>query len=112
MNKLIAQKPEDIIGKITPPPAIKELVDKGGAGGINQVLTNALILIYQIAIILFLFMVVFSALQWIISGGDKEKVASAQGRLTSAIIGLAILGLAWVITSVIGNITGIAIPTK
>lgn len=113
MNKLLALTPEEVIGKITPPPAIGDITKcGGGACAINQVLTNAIILIYQIAIILFLFMLLFSALQWIISGGDKEKVAAARGRITSAVIGLAILGLAWVITSVLGNVIGVPLPTK
>lgn len=104
--------PECVFGTITAPTSIQPLVSKGGSGGISDVLTKFIILFYQIALILFLFMVVFSALQWITSGGDKEKVASARGRLTSAIIGLVILGLAWVITSTLGYFTGISMPFK
>lgn len=110
MNKLLADNPSGVIGTITAPSPIQGLVRQGGAGGLSTVLTNAIILIYQIAVILFIFMVVFSALQWIISGGDKEKVAGARGRLTSAIVGLVILGLAWVIASILGRLTGISIP--
>ncbi|MDD2822583.1 MAG: hypothetical protein PHQ59_00745 [Candidatus Daviesbacteria bacterium] len=109
MNQLLAANPSSVIGTITPPPGIKDLVDKGGAGGINSVLTSSIILIYQVAIVLFVFMIVFGALQWIISGGEKEKIAAAQGRITNAVIGLVILGLAWVIVSVLGNFTGIKV---
>ncbi|MFA5932635.1 MAG: pilin [Microgenomates group bacterium] len=107
MNKLLAADFSNIIGTISPPAAIKPLVDQGGQGGLNTVLRNGITLIYQIAIVLFLLMILFSALQWIISGGEKEKIAAARGRLTSAVIGLVILGLAWVIVSVLGTITGI-----
>jgi hypothetical protein len=109
MNKLLAEKPADIIGTITAPSPIEELTKKGGAEGMSIVINNGITLLYQAAIILFVFMILISALQWITSGGEKEKIASAKGRLTSAIIGLVILGLAWVIVSVLGTITGIKI---
>lgn len=112
MNNLLAAKPEDVFGTITAPTSIQPLVDKGGAGGISDVLSKFIILFYQIAIILFIFMIIFSALQWITSGGDKEKVANARSRLTNAIIGFIILGLVWVITNVLGTITGISLPFK
>lgn len=110
MNNLIAANPESVIGTITAPSPIQGLVEQGGAGGISTVLRNSIVLIYQVAIVLFLFMVIFSALQWIISGGEKEKVAAARGRLTSAVIGLVILGLAWVIANFVGTLTGIKLP--
>jgi hypothetical protein len=112
MNNLLAKNPEDVFGQIAAPSSIQSLVSKGGAGGISLVIKNLIILIYQVAIILFLFMVIFSALQWITSGGDKEKVAGARGRLTNAIIGLFILAFAWVITATLGKITGIDLPFK
>lgn len=112
MKNLLAANLEDVFGTINAPTSIQPLVNKGGAGGISDVLTKFIILFYEIAIILFIFMVIFSALQWITSGGDKEKVASARGRLTNAIIGLVILGLAWVITQTLGKFTGINMPFK
>ena len=51
-------------------------------------------------------MVVISALQWIVSGGDKEAVAKARSRLTYAIIGIVLLALSFLILRVIGQITG------
>lgn len=112
MKNLLAANPADVFGEITAPTSIQSLVNQGGAGGISIVLKNFIILFYQIAIILFVFMVIFSALQWITSGGDKEKVANARGRLTNAIIGIVVLGLAWVITQTLGTFTGISMPFK
>ncbi len=112
MNNLLAKSPSEVFGTIVPPSPIQPLVEQGGAGGLSTVFSNAIVLIFTVAIILFVFMVVISAVQWILSGGDKEKVAAARGRLTNAVIGLVILGLAWVITSLLGYLTGIDLPFK
>lgn len=77
------------------------------SSNLSVILGNAVKIILVIAVIAVLFMLIFGALEWIISGGDKEKVASARNRITHALIGLAILGLAFVILTVVGNIIGI-----
>lgn len=97
---------EKVIGKIEPPNQIKNLVDKGGAGGLSFFLNKVIELIYVIASIIFVFMVIISAVQWILSGGDKEKVAAARNRLTFAVIGIVLLAVAFVIIGVIGRFTG------
>ncbi len=110
MNNLLAKTPEEIFGKIEAPSPIQQFTKETGAQGLGTFFTNLIILIFNVAIILFVFMVIISALQWITSGGDKEKIAGARGRLTNAIIGLVILGLTWVITTTLGKITGIVLP--
>jgi hypothetical protein len=110
MNKLIAETPAGIFGTINPPSPIQGLVDKGGAGGISTVLSNGVVLFFRVGIIVFFIMVLWSAFEWITSGGDKEKVASARGRLTSSMVGLAIMGLAGLIARVIGDVVGISLP--
>lgn len=99
-------KPEDVFGKITPPDFLLPLTNRGGAGGISFFLTKVVELIYLVAGIIFLFMVIISAFQWMLSGGDKEAVSKARGRLTWAIIGIVLLALAFVIIRVIGQIIG------
>lgn len=94
----------EVFGLIQPP----EFIDKIGFGqyGISKVLSILVDLIYVIAGIVFLFMIVISAFQWITSGGDKEAVAGARKRLTHAIIGIALMALAGVIITVLGKIIG------
>jgi hypothetical protein len=92
------------LGKITPPEAIRDL--GFGSAGISNVLSNVIQIIYVVAAIVFVFMVVISAFQWIISGGDKEKISQARSRLTNAIIGIFLLAVAFVIIRVVGQITG------
>lgn len=111
MNNLIADNtPAGVFGKINAPSPIQDLVDQGGAGGISNVLTNGVVLFFRVGIIVFFIMVLVSAFQWITSGGDKEAVASARGRLTNSIVGLVIMGLAGLIARVLGNIVGISLP--
>ena len=44
---------------------------------------------------------------WIKEGGDKEAVGKARGRILNALIGLVILGVAFVIVRVAGVIVGV-----
>lgn len=81
----------------------------GVTASLGTVLGNAIKIIFAVATIAVLFMLIFGALEWILSGGEKEKVANARGRITNALIGLAILGLAFVIATVAGGIIGIDI---
>lgn len=74
---------------------------------VGLIIGNAIRIIIMVALIAVLAMLIFGAFEWIVSGGEKEKVASARGRITNALIGLAILGLAFVIITVAGNLVGI-----
>ena len=76
---------------------------------IGTLISNALIIVFVVAAILVLFYLVIGAFQWITSGGEKEAVGHARSRITRALIGLAILALAFLITRVAGQIVGIDI---
>jgi hypothetical protein len=52
-------------------------------------------------------MIIWGAVDWIFSGGDKEKIAGARKRITQSIIGLVLLSSAFVIMLVLGQILGI-----
>ena len=96
---------DDVIGKITPPSELGELnTAESGEAAINIVLNNVITLIYSIAAVAFFFMLVFSAFQSIISGGNKEAVAAARGRLTWAVIGLILLAFTFVILQILENV--------
>lgn len=49
---------------------------------------------------------VWGAVDWILSGGDKEKVANARKKMTHALIGLALLSLSFVLINILGEIIG------
>lgn len=59
-------------------------------------------------VIVFAFLVL-GGLQWIMSGGDKAKTQEARDRITAALVGLAIIAVAWAVMIVIQNFFGISI---
>lgn len=76
---------------------------------ISAILTNAIRLVFVIAVLAVLVYLIWGAFQWITSGGDKEAVSKARGRITAALIGLAILALSFLILVVVGQILGLNI---
>ncbi|OGV97156.1 hypothetical protein A2W24_00420 [Microgenomates group bacterium RBG_16_45_19] len=58
------------------------------------------------AIAVFVFLV-WGGVQWITSGGDKGKVEEARGRITNALIGLAIVAAAWAIMNLVSYFFGV-----
>jgi len=97
---------EGVFGKVQPPNSLLSLTVSGGAAGISLFLSNIVQLIFIVAGIIFLFMVIIGAVQWILSGGDKEAVGNARKRITHAIIGIVLLSLVFVIVKLVGQITG------
>jgi hypothetical protein len=74
---------------------------------ISAIISNAIAILFTVAAIAFVFMIIWGAFQWIISGGDKEALGKARGRLTNALIGIVILALAFVIIQTVGQIIGL-----
>lgn len=51
----------------------------------------AITLILIVGAVIFLFVLLIGAVQWIMSGGDKSAVEAARGKISNAIVGLVIL---------------------
>lgn len=95
---------DKVFGVITPPSFISRF--GYGAVGINKVLNTIVNLIYSVSAIIVVFLFVISAVQLILSGGDKDRVGAARKRITYAIIGVVLLSLTFVILRVLGGILG------
>lgn len=97
-----------IFGKISPPPALADFLKTNptGAGAISDFLSRLVILIFSIATIALIFMILWGAFEWLVSGGDKEKLSSAQKRIINAIIGIILFAIAFAIIRVLGTFTG------
>lgn len=88
-------------------PAIGSFGTGEGAQIIAELIGRILNLAFMIGGLVLLVMIIVSGIQWMLAGGDKQAVSSAQGRLTSAIIGFIILASAFAIINFIGNILNI-----
>ncbi len=86
----IAYAAEEI--KITPP-------DKG-YNDLGNFITNIIQLSFALALLVVLVMLIWGAFEWISSGGDKETVGKARGRIINALIGLAVLSIAFALATV------------
>lgn len=71
------------------------------------IVSNLINLVLVIAFVAFLFLLLLGGIQWITSGGDKESLAKARGKLTSAIIGIIIVISAWAILGLVKDFFGI-----
>ena len=89
------------------------------AGSISGIIGAAITFIFIVAVVIALFYLLFGAVRWIFSGGDKAAVDSARGTIVAAIVGLVILFLTFLLINVllaffnvnIGSITVPTIPT-
>lgn len=99
---------KDVFGTISPPPAIKDFTgtDTTGAAGLSQFFSNFITLIYSLAAVVLILMILWGAFDWMISEGDKEKVAAAQRKLINAFIGIVLFAVAFAIIQVLGTFTG------
>lgn len=96
---------------------IKIDAPQGGYSDLGIFVTNILTLAFGIAILVVLVMLIWGAFEWITSGGDKEAVGKARNRIINALIGLAVLAVAYALTRVAAQFLGfditknIPIPT-
>ncbi len=95
-------------GKVGVPEPIKGFLgnDPNGAGGISIFLSNLIKLFYSVAAIVLIFMMLWGAFEWLTSGGDKEKIAAARGRIINAIIGIILFAATFAVIAVLGQFTG------
>jgi hypothetical protein len=100
------QSVDQVIGKVSPPPQITNFTGAGGTAGLSNFLTNVIKLIFMVSAIAFLFMVVLGAFQWLTSGGDKEAISKARSRIVTAIVGIALLAVAFFIMQIVGQLLG------
>lgn len=76
---------------------------------LGGLIANALQIVFIAAGLAVLIYLIIGAFRWITSGGDKEAIGKARGTIVNALIGLAILALAFFITVLFGTIVGVNI---
>ena len=93
------QPPDTNAGIKVPTDATKDTL-------VGTILKNVITIFFAVggigAVIYFL----WGTVDWILSGGDKEKVGNARKKMTNALIGMALLALSFVIINLVGKIIG------
>jgi hypothetical protein len=65
---------------------------------ISQFFPSVWSILLMVALLIALFILLLGAIQWMIAGDDKEKISGARSKIMAALIGLAIVFLAWAIS--------------
>lgn len=87
-----------------------------GYNSLGDFITNIIQLAFALALLLVLVMLIWGSFEWISSGGDKENVGKARGKIINALIGLAVLSIAFALATVgaqflgFPNLSKITIP--
>lgn len=83
------------------------IIKNNSSQNLGTLIPNLINLFFTIGGLGFVIMILWGSVDWILSGGDKEKIAGARKRITTAIIGLVLLSLTFVIMLIAGQILGI-----
>lgn len=89
-------------------------IKEGVPAGLSNLTVPALVsgfirLAVVAAAVIFFFWLILGGIQWIISGGDKQKTEAARGQITSALVGLVIVFSAWAIAQLIKTLFNVDI---
>lgn len=102
----LAQIPLDI-GSAAQTVGVPGADTAGDAGaGFGQFLGQILGGVFAIATLLVFMYLIWGAIEWISSGGDKSKVEKARNRITQAVIGLLVLASTLVIMVILQGFLG------
>jgi hypothetical protein len=89
-------------------PAIRDL---RGVDFFENLVPRLVTLGLIIGALVFIFMLIWGAISWITSGGDKSNVETARSRVMNAIIGIVVLFVIWAIASLLEEFFGVDILT-
>ncbi len=77
------------------------------AGSAELIISNVIGAITVIAGLLLIMYFLWGAVDWIVSGGDSGKVASARNKMTQAVIGMILVVLSYGLIGLIGTVVGV-----
>ncbi len=102
---ILAQNVGELFGKVTPAPG---LYSATVAGGLGKLITVSIQLFLAVTAFTFLFFLLWGGFDWIMSGGEREKIEMAQQKITNALLGLFIVVASFTIfVYITGNLFGI-----
>ncbi len=99
------------LSQITNPALGPALRGKTGIEFFQDLLPRAVGLIFVIGAVIFFFVMLTGAVQWISSGGDKAAIESARGKISNTLVGIVILLAAFALIKLIEEFFGFNILT-
>ena len=111
MKLLADDTVNSIFGKISPPAGMNIAGGQDASVGFGQFVAFAIKMFIIIAGLFMLTYLLWGAFDWIVSGGEKEKITKAQNKITNAVIGIIIIFVVLTAFNILaGNILGIIKP--
>ena len=81
---------------------LPKYIPQGGLGNLEIYIQRFIQIFFFFGIAFTVIYIVWGALQWIQSGGEKQKLEAARSRITWAVIGLIILFLSYAFVGAVG----------
>lgn len=91
---------------LTAPSGIPKALQGGLDTAGQSIFQTGINLVFLTAIILAVIVIMYSGIQWTLSGGDTQKIADARKRLMFAVLGLVVAGLSFFIVNTITAVLG------
>jgi len=95
---------------ITIAPTVPDQLVNNSQLDISQVISFIIGLLVVVGILAALLYIIYGAIKWITSGGDKTAVEAARSHIVAAIIGIVVLVLSLVILNFVLQIVGAIRP--
>jgi hypothetical protein len=83
----------------------------GGTLGLTLWIQSIINIVFSLATLGVFLLLVWGAIDWIMSGGEKSKIESARNKMTNAVIGLVILMSSLALFMLVQNLLGICVVT-
>ncbi|MEK7112033.1 MAG: hypothetical protein AAB875_01785 [Patescibacteria group bacterium] len=99
------------LSQITNPALGPTLTGQSGIGFFQSLIPRLVGISFVVGSLVFFFVMVIGAIQWITSGGDKAANETARGKISNAIIGFVILLAVFAVLKVIEDFFGFNILT-
>jgi hypothetical protein len=95
--------------QITNPALSPTIQQWSGEQFLQTLLPNLITLGFIIGVIIFFFVLLIGAIQWMSSGGDKAGLEQARGKVVSGLVGIIILFSLYAIIVLVSNFFGLDI---
>lgn len=90
-------------------PATPNLSFGSGADFFAALLPTLVTIVFVVGVIIFFFMLISGAIEWMSSGGDKANIENAKKRVTNALVGIFLLLSTFAIVKLVEGIFSISI---